>query len=469
MVRPPRSRAARTLWMAVFLAALGSGCEGTKEPPPAAPNLILISVDTLRADHLGCYGYKEETSPTIDGFAAEGTLFLNASATSPWTAPSHGSMFTGRYPSRHGLRTFRNRLDDDVRTLTEILHDAGYATAAIVGAPTVDRGFGFDRGFDHFERLPDRPHLEPTGAVKAGIEWLENRKESRPFFLFLHLFDIHSPYGAEDEQANLLVEPYAGKITGDSLQLLAARKGTVPIDAADLAFVTQLYDAAIYQMDRDIGRFRAHLEAGNLLEDTIVVITADHGEEFYERGGFLHAYSHYQELIHVPLILRGPGVPADQRITGPVSLIDIMPTLLPLLGLSDEENVDGYDLRALWDVDAGAEFPARTIFSEADQTNEKPGIRRSARRGRYKLHYDLHKRETKLFDLERDSGETENIATTTPHIHDSLFADLKRFMMEPEATTRERGLTDEEIEELRQLGYVEGSGRARPATKALRD
>jgi len=455
--RPPRAQP--PLRFPLILAGLAWICTGalacSGEPESTPKGVILISIDTLRADHLGAYGYAHPTSPALDAIARDGVVFESAVSTSPWTAPAHASMLTGQYPNRHGLVTYRNKLDPRSPHLAERLRDAGYQTAAIVSASNVGSDYGFDRGFESFVQLPELHPVESSGVTEAAIAWLGKRDETRPFFLFLHLFDLHNPYGAKPEYEAALVEPYDGDFSGDTLQLLEVFQGRREMNERDLAHVVQLYDAGIRQVDDEIARLRSALEARGLFDRTLVIVTSDHGEEFRDHGGFLHAYSHYQELLHVPLFLRGPGLPRGARIAEPVSLVDLMPTVLAYLGIEPAREQSGVDLRALWGADDAPPLPDRTLFSEADQTNRKPNIRRSARRGSHKLLYNLRTRKIELYDLANDPAEQHDLAEEEPAIRRQLLTDLNEFIQGAEARGELREVTDQQLEELRRLGYIQ--------------
>jgi arylsulfatase A-like enzyme len=378
-------------------------------------------------------------------------------------------MFTGQYPNRHGLVTYRNKLDPRSPHLAEVLRDAGFQTAAIVSASNVGRDYGFDRGFDSFVQLPELDPVESTGVTDEAIAWLGQRDVTRPFFLFLHLFDLHNPYGAKPGYESELVEPYEGTFTGDTLELIAVTRGEREMSARDLAHIVQLYDAGIRQVDDEIARLRSALETRGLFDRTLIITTSDHGEEFRDHGGFLHAYSHYQELLHVPLFLRGPGLPPATRISEPVSLVDLMPTLLAYLGIELPREQQGADLRGLWGDAAAPSLPARTLFSEADQTNRKPNIRRSARHGRHKLLYNLRTRKIELYDLGSDPQEQRNLAESQPALRRRLLTDLNEFIQGAEARGQVRDVTDQQLEELRRLGYIQDAPAAEVDEDGARD
>jgi arylsulfatase A-like enzyme len=456
MIRPfqdPSPQTIRLLLLAI--AALTTGC-GEASPPP---NLLLISIDTLRADHLGCYGYMRPTSPFLDRLASQGVLFEQAHTTAPWTLPSHVSMFTGLYPSQHGVMTEDHALPAEVPTLAEVLRGRGFSTAGFVSGIYLRPRFGLARGFDHYLVVPTRAKdgdsgtsLDSTDRVsEAGLEWLV-KQPKRPFFLFLHYFDVHSDYRPDPRFAALFGKPYQGPVDGTSRQLRAVARGKIRLDAEDRARLVDLYDAEIRQFDQALEAIFARLDERGELERTIVAVTSDHGEEFFDHGGVLHGRTHYQELMRVPLILVGPGIPRNLRVGAPVSLVDLVPTLLMLTGVETGPAVSGQDLGPLWTVadDDGGE---RSVFAEANRTFEGISPQRVVRRGRWKL--VLHgngKRE--LFDLVADPGERVNRADAEPERTAELAALLTANLGSAREAPVLPPLEPAMRRELEALGYV---------------
>jgi arylsulfatase A-like enzyme len=444
------------------LALSASACGGDDGPAPAR-NVLLISIDTLRADHLGCYGYERPTSPTLDAVASAGVLFERASSTSPWTLPAHASMLTGLYPSRNGVRDCVNQLPEDVPTLATRLAARGMRTLGIVNSLNVSPRYGFRQGFEFFGYMSewDDPESPDARMIDRGeditsqaIRWLAQRTEGEPFFLFLHYYDVHGDYAPKEEYRRAFVRPYDGPITGESSQLNEFRAGERTIDEAGREHLIDLYDAGIRQLDAVLARLFGYLETSGLDRDTLVVITSDHGEEFLEHGSVLHGRTHFEELISIPLLLRGPGVPQGLRIPNPVSLVDVVPTILSLLGLPAPDGLDGIDLTRTWA--APDTIPDRLVFSEADHTDTDHDVHRMARDERYKLHLDTRTDEATLYDLHADPDETHDIAPTAPTQTDRLLTRLRAFMAQ-EREAIDLGLpSDEELDKLRKLGYVHG-------------
>ena len=365
----------RGLW--VGLVVVGAIACGRAAPPApataAAANLLLITIDTLRADRVGAYGDATARTPAMDALAARGALFTHAYASAPITLPSHASIMTGRYPAGHGARHNGLRVDLSVPTLGEHLSREGFATAAFVAAFPLDRRFGLIKGFqtygDGMPRGADgRPANERPGqaVVDEALAWL-NPRLGRKFFLWVHLFEPHAPYGD-------------------------ARSGR-PAEAR--------YGDEIAEADRQVARLVAAL--GQSRDSTLIVVAADHGEAFGEHGEISHSLFIYDTTLRVPLIVAGPGVRAGTRIREAVGLIDIAPTIARLLG-GKAFDADGVDLSPAL---LGAEPPPRTLYAESFAPLLDFGWSplKSVRDGEWK-YIDAPKPE--LFNVSSDPGETVN-------------------------------------------------------------
>ncbi len=498
----PRFRVGYALLFAIGAICLaGSGCESTD--PVAGPRaIVLISVDTLRADHLGLYGHPRFTSPILDEFGSEGVVFTDVSAPAPWTLPSHASMLTGLFPRRHGVVTSSTGLAEGIGTLAGWLAAAGWDTAAIINVIWLKREtYGLTRDFQEYLSIqnPDYSRREPsTWITDQAITWLREQAE-RPLFLFVHYYDVHADYASLPEYERLLVSPYEGKADGSGWQMERANFNDAHIslclrdfsalncqfgsaelkrridesmqrvrfDAEDIRHLEELYDAGIRQLDSELGRLFRFLDESGRSEDTLVVVTSDHGEEFMEHGRLTHFLSTYEESLRVPLILRGPGLPSGTRIEKPASLVDLAPTLLGMAGVSTPEALDGLDLSPLWkSSDRSDSWPERAIFGEGSggiqYSRNMPGVYpifRSVREGNFKLVEILNESGSgyALYDLAADPGETVDRAADQP----LRTARLKRVLearyrdphvAPPRAPAVE--LDPSEIDELRALGYV---------------
>ncbi len=419
-------------------------------------NVILISIDTLRQDRVGAYGYGRPTTPHLDALAARGVLFENATAPSSWTVPSHVSLFTGLYPHSHGATGQVQSMSRSAVPLASWLGSFGYDTGGVVNASLLDRSRGFARGFDHFE-LVHRPLPEPAAPLvdAQALAWLD-QPHDQPFFLFVHHYDVHSDYAPKDQYRKMFVRPYDGIATGATDQLKAARLGRLELGPADAQHLSDLYDAEIRQIDDELGRFFDELERRGYLEGTIVILTADHGEEFLEHGRFLHGWSLYDELVQVPLLISGPGIPRGVRVAEPVSLVDIFPTVTGLLGLAAPPVLEGIDLSRGWRE--RAPLPAdRPLFFETDWWlgRAEGEWKRAVQRGSWKLHYAHPKEQWELYDLARDPGEHEDLAAREPERVSELRTLLAPRLGSTATSTPRVEPSEEEMEQLRALGYVE--------------
>ncbi len=354
----------------------------------AKPNVVVFLADTLRADRLGCYGGPAGTSPRINDFAEKGIRFAHATAPSPYTSPSHASLFTATDPAAHGVwnrvllpsgEPIFPRLAEGSTTLAEALSKANYQTAAIADGGNVSEARGFAQGFDLFASQ----FRGAKNRVENGINWIKNRDASRPFFLFLHTYQTHTPYLPAPEHVEKFANPsYQGplleawrgarekaskgpirnairSIQQEFYRPLLPEEG--PPNPEDLAFLRALYDAEIAEMDFEFGRFLDYLKAEGLDKNTIVVLTSDHGEEFWEHGIYGH-HQVYESTVHIPLIWKIPGDSGGRVREDTVGLIDLMPTILELVGLTPPPGLQGKSINP-----TGPELPpGRVLFSEAN-------------------------------------------------------------------------------------------------------
>ncbi len=454
----------KRLVLLAAIAGLQLGCGGRGGAP--RPNIVLISIDTLRPDFLGCYGHERPSSPSIDELAARGTLFTDVTSASPWTLPSHATMLTGLYPSHHGIVDHVFQLESE--TLATRLSAAGYQTMAVVNSHNIgDARYGLLRGFDAQKAEYVAEMDPPTGGpivnrgsavTKKAISALEERDPNRPFFLFLHYYDVHSDFTPAPEWKLEFVGPYDGKLDGTTAQLSRWRSRGIELSEADVRWLHEMYAAEIRTLDAILERLFDHLEASGLAESTLVVLTSDHGEEFYEHKGLLHGRTHYQELIRIPLILCGPGVPKDRRIDEPVHLVDVAPTIFALAGVAAPSGLDGVDLSALW-RDPGSMPSPRMLFGEADHNNvidgkEVANIKRMVREGDAKLCYDTVTKRKELYDLRTDPEEKNDLAASDADRVGPLWDGLEAFMAGSQTGSYKGPVDDETLQKLVDLGYV---------------
>ena len=462
-----RTGAGRAAALLLALSVAAGACGGAADGPPR--NVILISIDTLRPDHLSCYGHERETSPAIDALAERGVRFADASSAAPWTLPSHATMFTGLYPSRHGVKDYSHRLPQESTTLAEVLSAHGFQTFAAINTWNIaDPRFEIFQGFAardvHYIREAEAAPgggqvILNSGAsvARKARELLTGRDRTRPFFLFAHFYDAHTDFTPAPDYRARFVTPYDGPLDGTTTQLYGLRGAGIRLGPADLRFLREMYDAEIRQLDDVMAEFLAFLEDEGLARDTLIVLTSDHGEEFQEHGGLLHGRTQYEELLRVPLILAGPGIPRGVVVEQPVGLIDLLPTILARLALPAPAGLDGLDLAPGW---SGGALPARALFGEADHNNVVDGkpvidVKRMVRSGNEKLHLDRITDEAQLFDLARDPAEQHDLAAAAPERVRELRELLARFATGARAEERSgKELSESELELLRGLGYA---------------
>jgi len=412
---------------------------------PAPANLIVISVDTLRADHLGAYGYGRATSPHFDRLAGQGVQFMRAFSPTSWTLPGHASMLTGRNPLHHGAVTWKSPIDEDVPLLAEILSAQGFRTLGVVNGTFVKPGYGFDRGMQSYEVHESQQSVAHQEAVLKALD----AGGPEPFFYFLHYMRVHAPYRPPDG-GNPFLRPYEGEITSEPEALVArwkARGEEGPVvDATEREYLVDLYDGAILAMDGLLAQVLGRLDRPEFA-NTYVILTSDHGEEFMEHGFLWHSVSLFDEVLNVPLMIRGPGIPAGLRIDATAGLIDIVPTALDLLGLDVPEGLDGRSLRETW---ASGAAPERTLLLRTNFPTGG-GVRLGARTSTEKLILYPEDDRVEFYRLTSDPNEH------TPMPPDENAEGLKRRLEETLEAGKGDGvrLSAEEVEQLRALGYLD--------------
>lgn len=370
---------------------LAGGLVGSCSPQDSTKklNILVVSIDTLRADHLGCYGYARPTSPNIDAFAAKAAVFENAHSSASWTLPSFASLFTSLYSTSHGCWKVDSRLESEHDTLAEHLRDAGWDTSLIVPHVFLSGQYGLQQGFVHIDDTLVRTASESNKVISSpamtekSIAWLERKHQSpddSPFFLWVHYFDPHDEY-----------LPHAGYSEQFGLQ-------------SDI----DLYDGEIRWVDEHVARLLKRVDELYGLDQTVVAIVADHGEEFGEHGFQRHGYTLYQEAVRIPLIVHVPGH-AARRVSDLVSNIDFMPTLLEVAGVPPRGLQQG---RSLMPLLRGESLPPRGALSEVRWHDDQD--MRCWREESWKLHEDRShgKERDELYDLAADPRETTNLLAT---------------------------------------------------------
>jgi arylsulfatase A-like enzyme len=411
------------------------------------PNVILISIDTLRADHLGCYGYARSTTPAIDAFRSESVLFRTAIASAPSTLPSHASIFTSLAPQHHGAsHTHAIPLGDDFVTLTEVLREHGYATAAYTGGAQLAPECGLDQGFETYE-VTDQLSLE---SLVARAEPFVRDAKRRPFFLFLHTYEVHHPYRPSPEDLRR-VEPNRVSSLPPQIEVALLEKinsGGLRISDDDRAHIVNTYDAEIVAMDRGFRALVALLQRARLYEKSIIVFTSDHGEEFNEHG-FMGWHSHtlYDELLRVPLIVRLPrGEHAGVTVEGVTQGVDIAPMILEAAGVPRPSQFRPFSL-------AGALARRRTPAAETLLWMESPPNDPVRHNGLRTPDWKLV--DGRLYDLRSDPGESTNVAASRAEVSERLAKRMNALIRErPLPDTRAIAPDQETIQRLRALGYL---------------
>ena len=429
---------------------------------PAQPNLLLLLVDTLRADALELGG--ETATPCIAGLAAEGFVFRSAFSAAPWTMPSVASIFTGMHVRVHGTTgEYQPRLLERHETLAERLGALGIASHAFVANPLISAEQSFDQGFGGFTQ--GLPEGRSDGLFREAADWIEAQGEGR-WFAYVHAMDPHDPYEPPAAELERLRAAYSGpypEADTATLKALRARhqsEGDSGASAADVAHFRALYDAEVAAFDASLAAMLARLEASGALANTLVVITSDHGEEFGEHGGFLHGHDLFDELVHVPLIFWGPGLVELGATDAPVSLVDLAPTLCRLLGAGAEAGP------SLFEVARGA--PGSPLLFTTQLGTRADGLD-GLRDARAKIKRWADPVRYELYDLEADAGEQVDLMRGVELDEleggdarrariDELLAALDRLRAEAE----ERGPVDpgeapdpQALEAMRSLGYVE--------------
>jgi len=462
---------------------------GGRATPADRPNLLVVVIDTLRADHLGCYGYGRPTSPVLDELASHGVLFDRAFAQSSWTKPSTASLFTGRSPTEHQTLSESARLPDAEITIAERLRARGYRTAVLSANPWVTPAYGFDQGVDDFFSVYDerfarvtllmqglRRVSQLTGGrlrlynrvkylvlgelstterdtllVDEALRWLGRHRDGR-FFLYVHMMSPHHPYDPPPPFDRFVPDRSHAPVRNHPRKSYHFFEQGDPLAPAALDDMIARYDGDVLYADTELGRLLGGLDRLGLGASTAVLVTADHGEEFFEHGNWGHGQSVYNELVRVPLVLRVPDGAPVGRVTTPVSHADVVPTLLELAGTPADAALAGRSLLHVRDEPGGGAAPAALSellyrYGEARSLVEADRKLIVTREGA--------RQATAFFDLAADPGEHHPLAPADPAAA-SLAAELARRV---DAATRTRSagteaaVDDETRGRLRALGY----------------
>jgi arylsulfatase A-like enzyme len=487
------------------------GCAPAEREAGARPNILLIVIDALRAGHLGCYGYERETSPTLDRIAASGVVFETAIAPSSTTIISMASLFTSLHPVQHGVRystVYRQTrwgpeeihekdpaqvqaLNEQLTTLAEILSGQGYETLGVMTNPFLWESLGFSQGFRSYEE----GEMDSDEVVDRFLDWLEESDDS-PFLAYLHFMDVHSPY-QPGRPYNTMCGPGKSGLSQKQIEEIlkqsnesedspsdVIKRGKIRLDPEYFQTVVGLYDGCIRRVDDSLGRLFHHLETTGRLKDTVVAITADHGEEFMDHGRMGHGRLLYDNLIRVPLILSPPGgSAAGQRVMETVSLLDLMPTLLELGGVPVPDGLSGRSLvpfilpemrETRESQPAFGEQSTRDARKESIRTDDFKLIRtfrfepieaetKLAEGGETALDGQLRLRKLRririeLYDLHADPDESNDISVDHPEVVDELLIRLDAHLagLTPRVTLDNmwKEIDPEMEKRLKALGYL---------------
>ena len=408
--------------------AAGVSCD----PPRSAengrqddrPNIVVYLIDALRADRIGCYGYDRGTTPHIDEFSSSAVLFSGAQAQTSWTRPAVASIFTGLLPQQHGTTDKKDVLPKSATTIAELLTDAGYESAAVISNGNVDLVYGFSQGFSYYKYLEEveigENVVRSDDVNQAVFSWLDEFRATEPFFLYVHTVDPHLPYApprsTREAFAPGVDDPSIGSV--EAVNKVAARRDQVTPDLVKQ--LSDLYDGEVAANDASFGEFYAGLGERGLLDNTVVVVLSDHGEEFFDHGGWTHGNTLNAEMLDVPLIIRIPGV-TPRSIPEIVQHVDLFSTLLDLAGVEPPAGVFGRSARPLWTEGVTAEWTNRGLshlelkerFGEAWVDPQWKTMTKRLRNG------DL---QTFLFNRETDPTEQSDLASRRQDLLEELLA-----------------------------------------------
>ncbi|HSB17789.1 MAG TPA: sulfatase-like hydrolase/transferase [Bryobacteraceae bacterium] len=423
--------------LCVFAALLLVSCRSTAKKPASggeanAPlrklNVVVVTIDTLRADRLGCYGYSKIETPVLDGLAKRGALFENAVAETPLTPPSHASIFTGQNPNVHGVRnTGGFVLQSSSTTLAEILQQQGWDTAAFIGASVLKKLFGFNQGFAVYDDEMPKPGKgqdareypeRPAGAVvDRAIQWL-NGQSGKPYFMWVHVFDPHMPY----EPPAPFRQQYAGRP----------------------------YDGEVAYADHELGRLFEAVQKKDNAGNTLIVVLSDHGESLGEHGEYTHGIFLYDVTLRVPFILAGPGVPGGMRVTRQARTIDVLPTILDLMGGKPPGGIQGTSLVPAL---AGKDVATQHAYAETLYPKMNMGWSelRAVRTLRWKF---IRAPKPELYDLSQDPHETANVIDRFPTERAEMEAQLKAIAGDGKEKVDTAMVDQRTLDQLKSLGYL---------------
>jgi len=421
--------------------------------PSEPPNILVYVVDTLRADHLGIYGYSRNVSPQIDRFGERAVVFDQAVAQTSWTKPAVASIFTGLRATAHGVNHRQHVLASRFRTMAELLAEASYRTAAFTTNAYFSTDSGLRQGFDEFV-------LQPARADRVNeqiFDWLNRRGQDGPFFLYVHTIDPHAPYDPPESYRREFAPEVRDRIAGSFEHIRGLASGEIPRTSRTDQDLVDLYDAEVAFADRQFGLLLDNLQDRGLFDDMLILFVSDHGEGFYEHGVQGHGWDLYRESLQVPLIVKPPRMIRGQRVAEPVQHIDLLPTLLDLLGIEAPRTLQGRSLVPLLGHDPAPESAQSPIFSYMDYEGR---VGMSLIRGPWKLIEPLSSGFTptrELYHRFRDPDERLDLEAEYPVLAGFLATLIRQQLLElerlPEVETMD--FDDETQQQLKALGYLE--------------
>jgi arylsulfatase A-like enzyme len=453
----------------MLLMSIWLGCSA-EMPIPEQPNIILITIESLRPDHVGSYGSTRPTTPGLDRFAEQAVVYEDAHSVTSWTLASHASLFTGLYPSAHGANQSRSRLDD-MPTIARLLSDAGYQTAGFASGPYLARSHNLNQGFEFYDDSPATvgtqggAHKDVTNGkmVSALGRFLQKERDSkRPLFLFAYFWDPHYDYIPPDPFKTMFLDD---QTTSINLEGYESNSLISPeLQEGEHRYILAQYDAEIAWTDHTLQKVFAQLRKDHLWEDSLVIITSDHGEEFFDHGQKGHKKSLYVESVHVPLLIKFPRSSRTGRDGRLVSLVDLFSTVLEFAGITDVPAHQGHSLLQSETEDRSIFF--ELLASSYLRTNDEREYTRrdeewfAVRKGGSKLVTVPDENRRELYSVATDPREVYEIAITDPQrvqVLESLIAQWREEsrQLSESRETSEAQLSEDQLERLRALGYLE--------------
>ena len=436
--------------VAIVLIIFMLGCSESQETAEqeTSPNVLLLLIDTLRADHVHCYGYGRDITPTLDSLASEGIMWANVQGQAAWTLPTMSSIFTGLTERQHlaGIREGQQyALSDELLTLPEIFRQNGYQTAGFYTVPVMGQGYGFDQGMDHCDLEGCEVIFPADVMVDKYLNWSDTlMQDGTPYFTVLHFFDPHFQYAPPVPYSSM----FSSMSHPGSRWAVCAASSMIDgwsngqISRSDLSRMMDLYDGEIAYLNDQLTRLFSGMRNRNMLDNTLVVVIADHGEEFAEHGGVTHGVQLHSEITGVPLIITGPGIPEDSINTVLAGQVDVLPTILSYAGIPAPENIYGMDLLSS-DIPEDRILPASGYYSPVSNYI-------TVRQGSRKLFWDTETGDAFMFDLSNDYLEQDTLPADS-----LLVAEAEYYWATPPHVNPDpMKNVEERVEMFRNLGYL---------------